>query len=480
MAEISYKDIDAHLVKTEPYSVYLLFGDEALYKDIEQKLVQALLGKENARHQYQPLDGAPENIPLAIEKLNTFSLLGGGQIVGLRDAVIFSSRRNGVDILEKAQRAFEDDQPRRAGRLLLECMAMYRLDGQDLTDTDGLKGVEPQLRKILKSAWVEPVWRFCEENGLKPNANQTTGPHLLEDALGRPFASGNRLIVTTDIIDKRRTLFKAFKKAGLVVDCSIPKTDSRQDKLARDQVLKQRAMQVLAGHGKRLEPAAYQAIIDRVGAQMRPFVVALETLVDFTADRPAITAADVAAVIKRTRTDPLYELTNALQERQTARALSMAQALITDGFHPLQLLAAIANQVRRLLIMKSFTVQSLGDRRFAGLTVAQFNQSILPQMQAADRQLLDAVAEWRDKLMPETQAPAGKNKPKAAQTDLVMVKNPRSSYPVYKLFLNCQRHDLKHLLECIHRIQQTDQQLKTGDSAPVLLLEKLLLFVCQH
>ena len=54
--------------------------------------------------------------------------------------------------------------------------------------------------------------------------------------------------------------------------------------------------------------AAFQAMVDKTGEDLRAFAGGLEKLVDYTGQRSEITAADVEAALTRTKKDPLYEL----------------------------------------------------------------------------------------------------------------------------------------------------------------------------
>jgi len=65
-------------------------------------------------------------------------------------------------------------------------------------------------------------------------------------------------------------------------------------------------------------------------------------------ERREITAEDVAAVLTRTKKDPLYELTNAVTDRDWEKSFFFLASLLAGDIHGLQALAAIANQVRKL------------------------------------------------------------------------------------------------------------------------------------
>ena len=75
---------------------------------------------------------------------------------------------------------------------------------------------------------------------------------------------------------------------------------------------------------------------EMTGFDLRTFSGNLEKLVDYVGARQEITAADVEAVLNRTRQDPIYELTGALADRNPEQALFFLDSLLADGMFSLQ------------------------------------------------------------------------------------------------------------------------------------------------
>jgi DNA polymerase-3 subunit delta len=76
------------------------------------------------------------------------------------------------------------------------------------------------------------------------------------------------------------------------------------------------------------------------------------------------------------------------------------KSLLDDGMHPLQLLAALANQVRRLLLAKDFIVRDQGRSWSSRMTFPQFKATTLKSVQADDRSFLTLLDEWDTMLNP--------------------------------------------------------------------------------
>jgi DNA polymerase-3 subunit delta len=97
MPEIHYKLLTKYLEDLNKDSekqfdpVYLIFGEELLVKTAFDDLLEKLLPGAGHSVNYDPVEGAVENIYEVIERLNTYSLLGGAKVVAMRESRIFYS-----------------------------------------------------------------------------------------------------------------------------------------------------------------------------------------------------------------------------------------------------------------------------------------------------------------------------------------------------------------------------------------------------
>jgi DNA polymerase-3 subunit delta len=89
-------------------------------------------------------------------------------------------------------------------------------------------------------------------------------------------------------------------------------------------------------------------------------------------------------VLQRTRKDPIFEFTNAVADRDLSAILFFMKSLLDDGMHPLQLLAAVANQIRRLLAGQRLHRRDRGRSWSARLTFPQFKSGPFKAVQADD------------------------------------------------------------------------------------------------
>jgi len=57
--------------------------------------------------------------------------------------------------------------------------------------------------------------------------------NALEKAIEHGFPKGHHLIITTDLIDRRRSLYKIISEKGVVIDCAVAERRTPVDKRPR-------------------------------------------------------------------------------------------------------------------------------------------------------------------------------------------------------------------------------------------------------
>jgi DNA polymerase-3 subunit delta len=270
----------------------------------------------------------------------------------------------------------------------------------------------------------------------------------------------------------------------VVIDCTVPKGDRRADKMAQEDILLQKMSEILKPSKKEMDKGAYLALVEMTGFDLRTFCGNLEKLIDYIGQRNTITVADVEAVLKRTKKDPIYDFTNALAERQTDRVLFLLNSLLAADFHPLQILAAVANQIRRLTLAKDFAKSKQAVGWHPSLSYNVFQQNVMPAIVAYDHELLIILEDWENQASScddTAKGPVrrkGKSK-KKIQTDLLLARNPKNAYPIYQLMKKSERYSKSELLAAVGLLSETDAQLKSSGQDPKLILERLVFRICR-
>jgi DNA polymerase-3 subunit delta len=486
MPIISYKDLSQYIADRGSDAflpVFLIYGEELLVRNAFDELLKALLPTSQRSMNYDPLDGIQVNVHEVVERVNTFSLLPGTKVIALRDARIFYARQDKQRLLENARQAYEDDNLKKAAGHLLSVMGLLKITFDDIDRTNRRRALGSDYGSGEENRWLDEAIAYCRENNLAvPTARDDS--QILQHAIEKGFARGNHLIITTDMVDKRRGLYKTLDAKGLIIDCAVPKGARRADRLAQEAVLAERKDAILGAAQKTMSPAAYQALNSKTGFDLRTFSSNLEKLVIYTGQRSEITIDDVESVLPRTKIDAVYELTNALADRSPQQALFYLDSILSGDIHPLQAFAAMINQIRKLLLVKDFIESPYGRNWQAAGPYDYFRERVLPDAVAYDRELLDHLDSWHKQLDDEADfqhsgPPAKKKKKKGkADTDLLIAKNPQNAYPIFQLFKKSERYTKPELLQAVECLNQADRQLKSGGPNAKLVLEKVILEIC--
>jgi len=335
--------------------------------------------------------------------------------------------------------------------------------------------------RLVVAAKEVPLFSTDRQSGVLP-ADLDALQALMEKGLPQ----GHYLLLTTPQADRRRTLFKAFSKCGLVVDCTVAKGSRKADKTEQAALLRTLMEEVLAPVQKGIDGQAFSLLTDRVGFDPATLVDNLEKLVAFIGPRPGITATDVQSVVERTRKDAIFEFTNAVADRNAPSALFYFHSLAEDGAHPLQFLKALGNQIRKITRVKGFVESCRTQKTMVwhpGQSYQQFTRITLPAAVKADELMVKHLDGWEDELPPvDEPKPSGKKKTapkkKKLTSDLAMAPNPKNPYPVYQTFLKSDNFTQKELIHILMALGDLDFRLKSATAHPHVLLENLIIQIC--
>ena len=482
MAEISYQNLkpylkDRDLTDSEGVgAVYLIHGEDLFVRTAFEEILQRLLPSARNSLNYDPVDGAAAEIGDVVARMNTYSLLSGPKVVALRDAHLFHTKEDAGRLLDQARKAHAENDLPRAARHFLAAMAQLNLALEDMKPGSRPASLPGRSEPGEDETWVDRILEHCAAGRLAVPASSASAG-ILEKAIEAGFPPRHHLIITTDIIDRRRSLFSRIRENGLVVDCSVPRGDRKADKEAQEAVLFEHMQTLLALRNKMLSRAAFLALCETTGFDPGVFSNNLEMLVDYVGERDEITVEDVAAVLTRTKKDPLYELTNAVADRNWEKSFFFLKSLLAGDIHGLQALAAIINQVRKLVVAKDFVESPIGRVWHSGCSYPEFQRNVMPAVVQHDRELLTRIEGWESSLTDEP--PEGKKSKRSRVTsDLMLAKNPANAFPVYQLLKKSDRFARSDLLGALEALNEADLKLKFSTLPARLVLERVVLQIC--
>ncbi len=298
----------------------------------------------------------------------------------------------------------------------------------------------------------------------------------LQKFIEKDIPENHFLVMTTQGMDRRKALFKTVKKKGLAIDCSIPEGSRKADKMAQDNLLRQIVKKRLARAGKNMNGDGLSLMMNNTGFDPDTLAENLDKLIAFTGVRNTITIDDVRAIVKRTKIDAVFEFTNAVADRDTGGALFYLTSLLKSGLHPLQILTALTNQVRKLLNVKCFIEKSRhsgGGCWSKGQDYNYFRQATMADVVKHDL-ALSARSKKLDHHLKRAGSQKGTKK-KGSKTDLLIAPNPKNSYPVFHTFLKSDGFTLTELYKAVSMINEVDYRMKSSGSDPEILLEDLVI-----
>ena len=364
--------------------IYLLHGEDYLVKSALEELTGLVVPESQRSTNLEVIDGSEADFRQILDSVNTFALFGGGKAVVIQDCRIFYSPANLPVLVAKSKSAFEGGDVQSSARILLEVLGYA---GWSLADVaaGGWREIPKDLwnqtmgteQEQAELQWLEEVLDHARTGEMEIPARRDEGS-LLEGALQEGFPSDHCLVIATDTVDKRRSLYRLMEEKGIVVDFSVTSGSSRKARSQQEAVLRNLAEETLSAASKTIEPEALSLLLEKTGFNLWALKTQLEKLISFVGDDPLVTIEQAESMSDQFREEPLYELNNAVAERDCEVALEVLNRLLDQNFHPLQLLASLVTEMRRLLVSREFIEHHLSGSLDPSISYGGFQKTILP------------------------------------------------------------------------------------------------------
>jgi DNA polymerase-3 subunit delta len=481
MTEIHHQSLHQHLKDSKNKSfapVYLIYGDDFLYEQSVKHIVDAVipdLSKQRHGHEIIRHHDASQIMDV-IEKLHTYSFISQKKIIELRDSTIFVSSKNQGKLIDKIKKAYDNSDMVLATRFYRELLERLNVHPDDISDENIADILGIESNEFSELTWLLSLSEELKKNSLAA-VSSTDESGLLEKAIVSGFPKNNLLIISTDTIDKRASLYKAIDKAGVIIDCAVSKGTKKSEKDLQRLALVNFMNQELKKSGKKIDPDAFELIFEKIGFDIRAFSSCLEKAIQFVGHRETIHIQDAEAVSHQVRKDPVYELTGAIMEKDAGKSLYYLSSLLDSGYHPLQILTAITNQIRRVLLIKGFLKSSTGSLWRKGIRFDQFQNEIVPAIKKYDEELLNYLDKHGN---PFREKPENRNftSKKSVSSDLILFKKDQHPYAVYALFLKAESFDGNQVATALMILSQADAAMKTSGQRPRSILEEVIIKIC--
>jgi DNA polymerase-3 subunit delta len=395
-------------------------------------------------------DGEHEDVDSLCESLITPPLLPGRTVVVVRDTRLFQSKNVLMPLIGRIRERLDQD-PGRAAADFMQFLRITGLQFDDLRDGGWRKIDDEAWRRIVpddsvegRETWLPKAVEMCVSRGAVQAKDRPEETDRLERTLTGGMPEGNHLILTAEAVDRRKKLFKTISSAGKILLFTKMKGEARQQQAVREM-----AGELLGRSGKRLSSGAWSALGQKTGFDFRESLGAIEKLITYAGEKAEIEAADVEAVIGRTKEDTIFELTGAISGRNLTRALQTLHELLDQGLHPLMIMTMITKEIRFLLQAKLLIATGRLGSYSPEADYGRFQKTVHPAVRAL----------------------AGDGK----ETIALVSQHP---FVVYQALKNAGRFTREELAGYLDLLVRTDLALKTTGQAPRLLLERFLIRVC--
>jgi len=244
------------------------------------------------------------------------------------------------------------------------------------------------------------------KKGKKSGKTAITGRAGFERALAEyiPLVPDITVLVllVDEVLEANSPLLKVAQEHGKVIQSTLPRGAGLENWIAK------RAKSI----GVAIQPEAVTMLANFIGSQLRLLANELDKLATYVGESAVITAEDVRKLSAQVQEARIFDLTDALAQRNRTQALNILHDLLADGEAPLKLISTITSQVRSLLLVKELAQKgmraaqicsTLGMVPFvAEKALRQVGKFSTSQLEASYRQLLETDAALkRSRLTPE-------------------------------------------------------------------------------
>lgn len=156
-------------------------------------------------------------------------------------------------------------------------------------------------------------------------------------------------------IDKRGKLYKAVQAKGCVVELN------KQD----EDTLYRWVAGYIKREGKQTDDSTIRYFLAKVGDDMENIQKELEKLFCYTLEKDRITKEDVEEICTEQITNQVFDMVNAVADKEQRKALDYYYDLLALKEPPLRILFLLSRQFKLLLEVKALDAQGVGRREIA-------------------------------------------------------------------------------------------------------------------
>lgn len=215
------------------------------------------------------------------------------------------------------------------------------IPADDTINLNVYEGKSISVKELIDQAETMPFFAdrrllLIEDSGFFKSAS----PELAEYLEHLPETTC--FVFVEEEVDKRGNLYKTVKSKGRVVEFA------RQT----EETLQRWILGILRNEGKNITRATMELFLEKAGTDMKNISMELEKLLSYTYGREVITSQDVEEVCTTQTVNKIFDMVNAIAEKQQAKALDLYYDLLSLKEPPMRILYLITRQFNILLQVK--------------------------------------------------------------------------------------------------------------------------------
>ena len=178
-----------------------------------------------------------------------------------------------------------------------------------------------------------------------------SGGEKMAEYLSSPNETTN-FVFTESEVDKRCKLYKTVQSKGYAAEFAI------QD----EATLKRWVAGILSKEGKKITENTVLLLLSKTGTDMSNIQMELEKLICYCMNRDVVTEEDVEAICTTRISSHIFDMIDAIAQKQQKRALDLYYDLLALKESPLRILFLIARHCNLLLQAKEMHADGYNDQ----------------------------------------------------------------------------------------------------------------------
>lgn len=222
---------------------------------------------------------------------------------------------------------------------------------QDTINTHFYEGKEINLNELMDLAQTMPFFAdrrviFVDNSGLFKAGGEKLAEYLAEPTESTCF------VFTEHEVDKRSRLYKAVQKGGYIAEFASQE----------ENTLKRWVAGMLKKEGMRVTESTVNLFLMKTGNDMDNISMELEKLVCYCMGRDIVSEEDVEAVCTTRVSNHIFDMINAIADKQPRKALKLYYDLLALKEPPMRILFLLARQCNMLLQVKELKAKGFDNK----------------------------------------------------------------------------------------------------------------------